>query len=118
MEGGTIMFENDDNQQNYSNNTPEKSRKTNWLPWLLAAGLGVLLVFQYIGAPGSTGSTAVAYSNGFRWLPILAGLICPLMMLFMMSGHTHGGNHANRNDQGGQNGSSGQGGCCGGHQTK
>jgi len=112
------MFENDNTKQDYSNNnTSEKTRKTNWLPWILVAVMGALLALQYLGNSGTTVST-VLFSNGFNWLPLLAGLACPLMMLFMMSGHSHGTNHSSGNDQDNQNGSSGRGGCCGGHQTK
>jgi len=108
------MFQNNDN--NHSNNTHEESGKTNWVPWTLVVVMGALLALQYFGNSGAAGST-VPLSSGFNWFSLLAGLICPLMMLFMMSGHSHGHNHSNGNDQENNPGGSGRGGCCGGHQA-
>ncbi|MEA4924650.1 MAG: DUF2933 domain-containing protein [Syntrophomonadaceae bacterium] len=102
------MFDHDDHKPNDSDHKASgKAGPNNWLPWMLVAVMGGLLVLQYLGNAGSAAGT-VPLANGFKWLPILAGLACPLMMLFMMSGH---GRHADSNDQGEQNG-----GCCGGHQ--
>lgn len=113
------MFENDNTNGSFSNNGPTKPRKTNWLPWMIVAGMGILLLYQYIGTPASSANAAVPFSRGITWLPLLAGLICPLMMLFMMSGHGHGNdnNQSGANDQENPNGKSSHGGCCGGHQT-
>lgn len=64
-----------------------KRRTYSWFPWLMVIILGSMLIFNYLGSPGSNGLSF----NGLGWLPILAGLACPLMMLLMMSGHLMGG---------------------------
>lgn len=92
-------------KENCLDNKEGKVKKTNWLPWGLAAVMGVLLAYQYTGTSGTATS----------WIPLLAGLICPLMMLFMMFGLGHG--HCNSNHSQEQNGVK-QGGCCDGHQKK
>lgn len=88
------MFSQDECSHNEQHNHQQKTGSGSRLPWLLAAVLGTLLLFQYFG----TGNAL----SGFQWSTLLS-LICPLMMLFMMFGHKHS--------------QDGGGGCCGGHQT-
>lgn len=110
-----MMFQNDNHKQNYSDSIQQKQRKTNWLPWTLVGIMGILLVSQYFGNSGTAATTAPL--SEFNWFSLLAGLICPLMMLFMMSGHSHGHNHFSESDQESDNGKAGHGGCCSGHQA-
>jgi len=100
-----MSAQHDEYQQEHSANNHK--RKANFLPWMIVAILASLLVFNYLGTPGSNGLSL----NGFSWLPVLLGLACPLMMLFMMFGHGHGGS-GNESDQ-----HTGHGGCCG-HQPR
>lgn len=86
----------------------EKHIKSNWLPWLLVAGMGILLLLNYLGNTINTSA---------KWLPALVALICPLMMLFMMfgMGHSHHGSghsHQETGTEGDQ-----QNGCCSSHKA-
>lgn len=80
----------------------ENHRKSNWLPWLLVAGMGILLLLNYLGNPINT---------SVKWIPTLIALVCPLMMLLMMfgMGHGHHGSVHSHQDAGTE---TGQHGCC------
>lgn len=93
-----------------TNHQSPNSGRTNWLPWALVVGLGLALMYQLIEGGGPNLSV-----TGISWLPLLAGLLCPLMMLFMMSGHGHGG-HSSSGSNEQQNNT--HGGCCGGNHKK
>lgn len=86
------------------------SGRNNWLPWALVVVLGFALINQLIG-----GGVSKFSLTGIAWLPLLAGLICPLMMLFMMSGHGHGGHGSG---SGNEQQNNDQGSCCGGNHKK
>ncbi|MGE5404903.1 MAG: DUF2933 domain-containing protein [Candidatus Saccharibacteria bacterium] len=62
-------------------NHQETGRKTNWLPWLLVVGMGIILFLN------STGSLRAAKLAGY--LPYAMFLLCPIMMLFHGFGHNH-----------------------------
>lgn len=68
----------------------ENHRRSNWLPWSLVAGMGILLLLNYLGNPINT---------SVKWLPTLIALACPLMMIFMMFGMGHGHNGSNHSHQ-------------------
>lgn len=84
--------------------TGKKLVRHNCLPWMLVFGLAAWLLADNLGIIGG-GSTI----SGSNWFPWLMGLICPLMMLFMMFGHGH-----RHNDKDGEGHSS----CCSGHQPE
>ena len=102
------MLENNDGNENCLKEISETQRKTNWLPWLLVAGMGVLLILNYVGTPVNTSSK------------LLSGqlvLICPLLMLFMMFGHGHNHNSSSNSNQEPETGQDGQSGCCHSHEA-
>lgn len=86
-------------------NTGKKLMRHNCIPWMLVFGLAAWLLADNLGITG--GSSTV---SGGSWLPWLMGLICPLMMLFMMFGHGH-----RHNDKDGE---SHRDSCCGGHHQQ
>jgi amino acid transporter len=104
----------EDHKENHSQNNVcngSTERKINFIPWLLVAIMGVLLMSNYFGGTETIGSSL----NRFNWLPLLLTLACPLMMVFMMFGHGHGSHQDNGSNQ---NANSGHGGCCGGQANK
>lgn len=104
----------EDHKENHSQNNGDKApmeRKISFIPWLLVAIMGVLLISNYFGGTETVGSSL----KGITWLPLLLTLACPLMMLFMMFGmHAHGSHQDNGSSQVAH---SGHGGCCAGHQV-
>ncbi|MGE5544446.1 MAG: DUF2933 domain-containing protein [Bacillota bacterium] len=100
-----MSFSHGSHNQNSSGNTSESKKQMIWLPWLLVAVLGGMVMYYYFGLNGK----GLLSSGGLTWFPVLMSLICPIMMLYMMGmGHSHHGGNQN------QNGHSGHGGCCGG----
>jgi amino acid transporter len=94
-----MSFQYGDHKENHSQNNGyngSMERKTNLIPWLLAAIMGVLLISNYFGGTGTIGSSLKTVA----WLPVLLSLVCPLMMLFMMFGmHAHGSHQDNGSNQ-------------------
>lgn len=94
---------NHSNQADFKDNSQNRP-KTNWLPWLLTAGMAILLILNYSG-------TKVGLSG--RWLPSLLTLVCPLMMLIMMFGMGHHRTGSSHDQE-----SAGHHSCCHGHGSK
>ncbi|MGE5416498.1 MAG: DUF2933 domain-containing protein [Acidobacteriota bacterium] len=61
-----------------------RNQKTNWLPWLLVAGMGIIL---FLNTTGSLSAAKLA-----EYLPYALFFLCPLMMLFHGCGHSHAEN--------------------------
>lgn len=99
-------------------NNEKKPRSINWLPWLLVAVMGGLLLFNYFDTPGTSGISTGISTSGYSWLSLLLVLACPLMMVFMMSGHGSSCHRHSDENQEDHSAHAGHKGCCSGQTAK